>query len=65
MIDRSTVESCLRGVSFPAGKDDIVSSAVSNSCPSDTLGQIRSMELSRYSSKDDVLCHLGDISACS
>ena len=64
MIDRTTVESCLRGISFPAGKDDIVSSAVSNSCPSDTISQLRGMEVSRYSSKDDVLCHLGDISYC-
>ena len=65
MIETSTLESCLRGCGFPAGRDQIVKSAERNSCPSDVVSQLREMNVSRYHSVDDVRCHLGDIGACS
>lgn len=65
MIERSTIDSCLRDISFPASRDEVVDCAAGNSCPHETLGQLREMQVTRYSSKDDVLCHLGDLSACS
>ena len=65
MIGRSTIDSCLRGISFPASRDEVVDCARGNSCPRETLTELREMKVTRYSSKDDVLCHLGDLSACS
>ena len=65
MTERSTIDSCLRDISFPASRDEVYECAAGNSCPSETLGQLREMQVSTYSSKDDVLCHLGDVSACS
>ncbi len=65
MVDRSTVEQCLTGISFPAGKNEIAECASGNSCPRDVLDELRDMQVSRYTSEEDVLCHLGDISACS
>jgi hypothetical protein len=65
MADRSTLEQCLGDINFPAGKDEIAECASGNSCPLEVLSQLRDMQVSSYRSKDDVLCHLGDISACS
>ena len=65
MIERSTIDSCLRDISFPAGRDEVYDCAAGNNCPRETLDQLRQIEVSRYNSKDDVLCHLGDVSACS
>ena len=65
MIERSTIDGCLRDISFPASRDEVYECAEGNSCPRETLDRLREMQVSTYSSKDDVLCHLGDVSACS
>jgi hypothetical protein len=65
MVETSTLESCLRGRSFPASRDEVVGAAERNNCPSGVVDELRGMEVDRYHSLDDVRCHLGDISACS
>ncbi len=64
MVDKSTLDECLSGISFPASKDEVSECATGNTCPSDVLGQLRDMQVTSYRSEDDVLCHLGDISYC-
>jgi len=64
MVDKSTLDRCLDGISFPADKEEIAEQAMGNSCPSDALTQIHDLRLSTYRSEDEVLCHLGDISFC-
>jgi len=64
MVDKSTLDRCLEGISFPADKEEIAECAMGNTCPSDALTQIHDLQVSTYRSKDDVLCHLGDISYC-
>ena len=65
MVDKSTLDQCLTGISFPAGSDEIADCAAGNSCPNDVLLQISDLRVSSYRSEDELLCHLGDISYCS
>lgn len=64
MIDKSTLDRCLEGISFPAGSDEIAECATGNSCPSEALAELRDLRVSTFRSEDDVRCHLGDISCC-
>jgi len=65
MVDKSTLDQCLAGVSFPASSDEIAECAAGNTCPRDVLSQIGDLRVDRYNSEDELLCHLGDISYCS
>jgi hypothetical protein len=64
MVDKSTLDQCLQGISFPARRDEIAQCASGNSCPSEVLSQLDDLKVSTYRSEGDVLCHLGDISYC-
>ena len=64
MVDKSTLDQCLPGISFPARRDEIAQCAAGNTCPSDVLSQLEDLQVSTYRSEGDVLCHLGDISSC-
>lgn len=64
MVDKSTLDQCLKGISFPARRDEIVECATGNSCPHEVLTQLREMRMSNYRSEDDVLCHLGNTNYC-
>lgn len=64
MVDKSTLDECLRGISFPASKDEVAECAGGNSCPSEVLSELRDMHVTSYRSEDDVLCNLGNITYC-
>jgi len=64
MVEKSTLDGCLKDIGFPADRDELVECASGNSCPSDVIGQLRDMPSMSYHSTDDVLCRLGDISYC-
>jgi len=64
MVDKSTLDRCLDGISFPADKEEIAECAMGNTCPSDALTQIHDLRVSTFHSEDELLCHLGDVSFC-
>jgi hypothetical protein len=64
MVDKSTVDGCLKGVSFPASKDEVGECASGNSCPQEVFSQLQDMHVTSYHSEDDVLCNLGNLTYC-
>jgi hypothetical protein len=65
MIDKSTLDGCLRGISFPASGDEIAECASGNGCSGDVTSQMSSFGSERFSSEEDLLCRLGNHSYCS
>ena len=43
MVDKSTLDACLKDISFPADGHTIVECAEGNSCPRDVLSQVQAM----------------------
>lgn len=64
MVDKSTLDSCLTGISFPADSDVILDCASGNDCPSDVTAQLRSMPSHTFRSEEEMLCRLGNSSYC-
>ena len=64
MVDKSTLDGCLHGISFPADNTTIVESASSNHCPQDIISQVESMPSRTYGSEDELLCRLGNTEYC-
>lgn len=64
MVDKSTVDRCLEGITFPVQGQTIVDCAQMNSCPSDVLSQIRDSSTETFSSEEQVLCTLGNSVYC-
>ena len=53
------VQKNLKGVSYPASKDDLVSAAEQNGAGEELLGQLRSLDKDRFDSPADVMGTLG------
>jgi hypothetical protein len=49
----------LKGVDYPATKDDLVSAAEANGAPADVLAEIRSLDATEFESPADVMSGLG------
>jgi hypothetical protein len=64
MVDKSTVDSCLQGISLPADGHEIVDCASGNGCPPDVISQIASLQSRTYGSKEELLCKLGNSEYC-
>jgi hypothetical protein len=64
MVDESTMDGCLRGISFPASNEEVAECANGNTCPSEGISQLRETHVTRYHSEDDVLCNLGNLTYC-
>ena len=64
MVDKSTLDDCLRGISFPADGRTIVDTAGYNSCPSDVLSKIGDTPGYTFESEDELLCDLGNTPYC-
>jgi hypothetical protein len=64
MIDKSTLDRCLSGISFPADGHKIVDCASGNSCPLDVISQVQAMPSRTYGSEEELLCRLGEASYC-
>ncbi len=64
MVDKSTLDTCLQGISFPADGNVIVDCASANSCPHDVISQVQSMPSRTYGSEEELLCRLGNTDSC-
>jgi len=64
MVDKNTLDACLKDISFPADGHTIVECAEGNSCPIDVLSQVQAMPPLTFSSEDDLLCRLGSTEYC-
>ncbi len=65
MVDKGTLDQCLRDVTFPAGRDEIVECVAGNSCPPEVIVSLQSLRAGSFRSEDTLLCELGDPRYCS
>jgi hypothetical protein len=49
------VQKHLKGISYPASKDDVIATAEDNGADEDLLDQLRGLNRSEYSGPDDVM----------
>jgi hypothetical protein len=54
-LDASTLQHYLRGISFPAQKEEVASTAESNNAPQDMVSQISNAHTERFSSPEEVM----------
>jgi len=54
-LDVSTLQHYLRGVEFPAGKEEVAATAESNGATQDLATQIRNAETERVESAEEVM----------
>jgi hypothetical protein len=65
MVDKTTLDKCMSGISFPADGHTIVECASGNSCPRDVISQVQAMPSRTYGSEEELLCRLGNSDYCS
>jgi Protein of unknown function (DUF2795) len=53
------VQKHLKGMSYPATKDDVVSTAEQNGADDELVSQLRGLEKEEFSGPDDVMRSLG------
>jgi hypothetical protein len=53
------VQKHLKGMSYPATKDDVVSTAEQNGADDEVVSQLRGLEKEEFSGPDDVMRSLG------
>ena len=54
-LDLGQLQGYLRGVNFPAGKEEVASNAEGNNAPQELVQQIRDSGAENFSSADEVL----------
>ncbi len=54
-LDASTLQHYLRGLHFPAQKEEVASAAESNGAPQDMVRQISSADTDRFNSPEEVM----------
>jgi hypothetical protein len=64
MIDMELMGACLSGIDYPADVNSVTEQAERNGCPRSILSQLESQPSRTYSSRDELLCRLGDPSSC-
>ena len=64
MIDKVLIGDCLTGLDFPADGHTIVEQADRNDCPYSVVSQLQSSPSRTFSSRDELLCSLGDVESC-
>jgi hypothetical protein len=64
MIDKELLSDCIAGLDFPADVHTIVEQAGVNDCPYSMVSQLQSSPNRTFSSRDELLCRLGDVEAC-
>jgi hypothetical protein len=65
MVDQSTLDQCLKDISLPAGRDEIVECVAGNDCPRDAILELQTLRAGTFRSVDALLCELGDPRYCS
>jgi Protein of unknown function (DUF2795) len=53
------VQKHLKGVSYPASRDDLVSAAESNGAPAEIVSRLRELDRDRFDGPDEVMKDLG------
>ncbi len=64
MIDKELLLDCITGLDFPADVHTIVEQSEANDCPFSVVSQLESSPSRTFSSRDELLCRLGDVEAC-
>lgn len=64
MVDKSTLDTCLTGISFPVDANVIVDCASGNDCPDEVVSQVQSLPSRTFSSEEELLCRLGNHEYC-
>jgi hypothetical protein len=64
MIDKELLLDCITGLDFPADVHTIVEQSEANDCPHSMVSQLESSPSRTFSSRDELLCRLGDVEAC-
>jgi len=64
MIDKELLGDCITGLDFPADVHTIVEQAERNDCPHSMVSQLESSPNRTFSSRDELLCRLGDVDSC-
>jgi hypothetical protein len=54
-LDASTLQHYLKGLTFPAQKGEVASTAESNGAPQDLVTQIRNADTDRFNSPEEVM----------
>ena len=54
-LDASTLQHYLKGLPFPAQKEEVASTAESNGAPQDMVTQIRNADAERFNGPEDVM----------
>jgi hypothetical protein len=64
MVDKSALDRCLEGLTFPAHGQEILECARGNGCPTDVMSQMNDTPGHTYESEEELLCDLGDTQSC-
>jgi hypothetical protein len=64
MIDLESMSDCLSGLHFPADVTSVSEQAERNDCPRSVVSQLQSQPSRTYSSREELLCRLGDPTSC-
>jgi hypothetical protein len=64
MIDKNLLSDCVSGLDFPADVHSVVEQAEANDCPYSMVSQLQSSPSRTFSSRDELLCRLGDTDSC-
>jgi hypothetical protein len=54
VVDKSTLDRCLEGITFPAEARTVADCAQVNACPSDVISQIRDSSAGTFGSEEQV-----------
>jgi hypothetical protein len=65
MVDKSTLEPCLKDISFPADSETIIECAEGNLCPREVLTEVARVPSRTFSTEHELLCSLGNPEYCS
>jgi hypothetical protein len=65
MVDKSTLDQCLKDISLPASRDEIVECVAGNNCRRDAILELKNLRAGTFRSEDALLCELGDPRYCS
>jgi hypothetical protein len=64
MKDRSTLDACIGGVSFPVDVNAILASSSGNGCPQEVVAELDTSPNWTLDSREELYCQMGDLDAC-
>jgi hypothetical protein len=65
MTDRSALDACLEGITFPVDAGTIIEcSAANTGCSGDAISQLGSTPDWAFGSREELYCEMGDSAAC-